>query len=174
MTAEARRRAEGVRLLCLDVDGVLTDGGLQYTEDGGEAKVFCTQDGQALKMLAGEGIATAIITGRSSRLLERRMRELDIDHVYQGAHDKRVALTDLLERTGLSADAVAHVGDDIPDLPLFRRVGLAVAPANRHPALDPHVHHVTEMCGGHGAVREVCHLILCARGRWADALAPYL
>lgn len=174
MTAEARRRAEGVRLLCLDVDGVLTDGGLQYTEDGGEAKVFCTQDGQALKMLAGEGIATAIITGRSSRLLERRMRELDIDHVYQGAHDKRVALTDLLERTGLSADAVAHVGDDIPDLPLFRRVGLAVAPANRHPALDPHVHHVTEMCGGHGAVREVCHLILCAQGRWADALAPYL
>lgn len=163
-----------MRLLCLDVDGVLTDGGLQYTEDGGEAKVFCTQDGQALKMLAGEGIATAIITGRSSRLLERRLRELDIDHVYQGAHDKRVALTDLLERTGLSADAVAHVGDDIPDLPLFRRVGLAVAPANRHPALDPHVHHVTEMRGGHGAVREVCHLILCAQGRWADALAPYL
>ena len=163
-----------MRLLCLDVDGVLTDGGLQYTEDGGEAKVFCTQDGQALKMLASEGIATAIITGRSSRLLERRLRELDIDHVYQGAHDKRVALTDLLERTGLSADAVAHVGDDIPDLPLFRRVGLAVAPANRHPALDPHVHHVTEMSGGHGAVREVCHLILCAQGRWADALAPYL
>ncbi len=163
-----------MRLLCLDVDGVLTDGGLQYTEDGVEAKIFCTQDGQALKMLAGAGIATALITGRTSQLLERRARELDIDHVYQGAHDKRAALADLLERTGLSADAIAHVGDDIPDLPLFRRVGFAIAPANRHPALDPYVHHLTEMRGGQGAVREVCHLLLCAQGRWAEALTPYL
>lgn len=136
--------------------------------------MFCTQDGQALKMLAGEGIATAIITGRTSALLERRARELGIDHLYQGAHDKRAALTDLLERTGLAADAIAHVGDDIPDLPLFRRVGFAVAPANRHPALDAYVHHVTEARGGDGAVREVCHLVLTAQGRWADALAPYL
>ena len=169
-----RARFARVRLLCLDVDGVLTDGGLHYTDAGEESKVFCTQDGHALKMLAGTGVPAAIITGRETRLVARRAAELGIEHLYQGVGDKRVALEALLERTGLAPDEAAHVGDDIPDLPVLRRVGLAVAPANLHPALREHVHHVTSARGGDGAVREVCELIMRARGTWADALAAYL
>jgi 3-deoxy-D-manno-octulosonate 8-phosphate phosphatase (KDO 8-P phosphatase) len=156
------------------VDGVLTDGGLYYTESGEEMKAFSTQDGQALKMLAGTGVPAAIITGRESRLVARRAAELGIEHLFQGVGDKRTAFAEVLERTGLTARDAAHVGDDVPDLPVLRRAGLAVAPANLHPALREHVHHVTEARGGDGAVREVCELIMRARGTWADALAAWL
>ena len=163
-----------MRLLCLDVDGVLTDGGLHYTEGGEELKTFSTQDGHALKMLAASGVPAAIITGRSTRLVARRAGELGIAHLFQGVDDKRSAFEALLERTGVPADAAAHVGDDVPDLPILVRAGLALAPANLHPALREHVHHVTSARGGDGAVREVCELLMRARGTWADALAAYL
>ncbi|HSG87719.1 MAG TPA: HAD hydrolase family protein [Pseudomonadales bacterium] len=163
-----------VRLLCLDVDGVLTDGALYFTETGREIKTFSSQDGHALKMLASTGVATAIITGRATRLVARRARELGIDHLYQGARDKRVAFDALLARTGLDASMVAHVGDDIPDLPILVRAGLAVAPGNLNPAIRPYVHHVTTAAGGAGAVRELCELIMRVQGTWDAALAPYL
>ena len=169
-----RARFARVRLLCLDVDGVLTDGGLHYSESGEESKTFCTQDGHAIKMLAASGVATAIITGRRTGLVARRAEELRIDHLFQGVEDKRVAFAELLERTGLGAEEAAHMGDDIPDLPVLTIAGLALAPANLHPALAAHVHYVSEARGGDGAVREVCELIMRARGSWADALAAYL
>jgi 3-deoxy-D-manno-octulosonate 8-phosphate phosphatase (KDO 8-P phosphatase) len=168
------RRMRAVRLLCLDVDGVLTDGALYFTEGGREIKTFSSQDGHALKMLRSTGVGTAIITGRSTRLVARRARELGIDHLYQGARDKRVAFEALLERTGLEATAVAHVGDDIPDLPILTRAGLSVAPANLNPAIRPFVHHVTLAAGGGGAVRELCEQIMRVQGTWETALAPYL
>ena len=172
--AEVAERMRGVRLLCLDVDGVLTDGGLHYDDHGGEGKVFCTQDGQALKMLRSTGVDCAIITGRRSGVVQRRARELSIGHLYEGVEDKRTALAELCPATGLGAKEIAHVGDDIPDLPLFRRVGLACAPRNLHPALRPFVHLVTDAAGGDGAVREVCERIMRAQDTWDDALAPYL
>lgn len=171
---DVRRRMAGVRLLCLDVDGVLTDGALYFTETGREIKTFSSQDGHALKMLAGTGVATAIITGRSTRLVARRARELGIDHLYQGARDKRVAFDALLERTGVDAAATAHVGDDIPDLAILRRAGLAVAPANLNPSIRPYVHHVTRAAGGAGAIRELCEQIMRAQGTWDAALEPWL
>jgi 3-deoxy-D-manno-octulosonate 8-phosphate phosphatase (KDO 8-P phosphatase) len=174
LSDDTRARFARARLLCLDVDGVLTDGGLHYTDGGEELKTFSTQDGQALKMLAATGIPAAIITGRRTRLVQRRAEELGIEHLFQGVHDKRAAFLELLDRTGIPAEEAAHVGDDIPDLPILVRAGLAVAPANLHPALHAHVHHVTRARGGDGAVREVCELLMRARGTWADALAAYL
>ena len=169
-----RARMQGIRLLCLDVDGVLTDGSLYFTESGRELKTFSSQDGHALKMLQGTGVATAIITGRTTRLVTRRARELSIDHVFQGARDKREAFAGLLARTGLEAEQVAHVGDDIPDLAILRLAGLALAPANLNPTIRPWVDLVTEARGGASAVRELCELIMRVQGTWDRALEPWL
>lgn len=173
---DIRRRLAGIRLLCLDVDGVLTDGSLYFTDAGTELKTFSSQDGHALKMLRGTGVRTAIITGRSSRLVARRARELDIDHLYQGARDKRVAFAGLLVKSGLPAGAVAHMGDDIPDLPILNHegLGLAAAPANLNPCIRPFVHHVTAAAGGAGAVRELCELLMRVQGSWDAALGAHL
>jgi 3-deoxy-D-manno-octulosonate 8-phosphate phosphatase (KDO 8-P phosphatase) len=168
-----RRRAAGVRLLTLDVDGVLTDGRLYYTDSGRELKAFSVQDGQALKMLAGAGVTLAIVTGRRSHLVTRRARDLGIRHVHQAVGDKAAVLASLLDGLGLEAGDAAHMGDDLPDVPIFRRVGLALAPANHNPAIAPFVHHVTRAAGGEGAVREACELLLRARGAWEDAIAPW-
>ncbi len=171
---ELQARFAQVELLSLDVDGVLTDGRLYFTDAGMELKTFSSQDGHALKMLQEAGVPVAIITGRSSRLVTRRARELGIRRVFQGARDKRVAFERLLADTGVAAQAVAHVGDDIPDLPVLRRAGLAIGVANQNPTLAEHVHYVTQAPGGRGAVREICELILRSQGRWERALARYL
>ncbi len=174
LAPDVHDRFARITLLCLDVDGVLTDGRLYFTDAGMELKTFSSQDGHALKMLQDNGIGVAIITGRSSRLVTRRARELGIRHVFQGARDKRIAFAELLARTGTNADAVAHMGDDIPDLPVLRLAGLALGVANQNPVLAEHVHYVTKAAGGAGAVREVCELILRCQGRWDTALARYL
>ncbi|MCC5887894.1 MAG: HAD family hydrolase [Gammaproteobacteria bacterium] len=174
LDADVTQRFARIRLLSLDVDGVLTDGRLYFTDAGMELKTFSSQDGHALKMLQENGIAVAIITGRSSLLVTRRARELGIRHVFQGARDKRTAFAALLARTGLEPADVAHVGDDIPDLPVLRQAGLAIGVANQNPAMTPYVHYVTAAAGGAGAVREVCELILRCQGRWDGALARYL
>lgn len=174
LDADVTQRFARIRLLSLDVDGVLTDGRLYFTDAGMELKTFSSQDGHALKMLQDSGVPVAIITGRSSRLVTRRARELGIRHVFQGARDKRMAFDALLRQTGLDADDVAHVGDDIPDLPVLRRAGLAIGVANQNPAMAKYVHYVTEAAGGAGAVREICELILRCQGRWDSALARYL
>ena len=159
-------RARAVTLVSFDVDGVLTDGRITYTEHGDEIKAFHVQDGSAIKLMRSHGIAIAIITGRSSVMVRRRAGELGIEHVFQGADDKAATLKLLTARLGIDAAAVAHVGDDLPDLPLFERVGLAIGVPNGHPAALARTHYVTELAGGCGVAREVCELLLRAKGLW--------
>ncbi|MDX1593435.1 MAG: HAD-IIIA family hydrolase [Gammaproteobacteria bacterium] len=167
-------RARGVRLLLLDVDGVLTDGGLRYTDTGGEAKTFHVHDGHGVKMLQAGGIPVGIVTSRESAVVARRATELGIAHVRQGCGDKREAFAALLEQLRIEAGAVAYVGDDVIDLPVMTRVGLAVAVANAHPEVRARAHWVTASAGGRGAVRETCDLLLAAAERYDAALALYL
>jgi 3-deoxy-D-manno-octulosonate 8-phosphate phosphatase (KDO 8-P phosphatase) len=159
-------RARAVTLVSFDVDGVLTDGRITYTSQGDEIKSFHVQDGSAIKALQANGIQVAIITGRRSVMVDRRAAELGIAHVFQGSDDKVAVLERLLARLGIDASAVAHVGDDLPDLPLFERVGLAIGVPNGHPAVLARVDHVTGIAGGCGAAREVCELLLRAKGVW--------
>jgi 3-deoxy-D-manno-octulosonate 8-phosphate phosphatase (KDO 8-P phosphatase) len=161
-----RQRAAGIDLVSFDVDGVLTDGRLLYTERGDEIKAFHVQDGSSIKLLLEYGIQVALITGRRSEMVTRRAAELGIEHVFQGVADKALALEQLCVRLGLAPTAMAHVGDDLPDLPLFHRVGLAIAVPNGHPAIFGHVHYTTTLPGGAGVAREVCELLLRARARW--------
>lgn len=159
-------RARAVTLVSFDVDGVLTDGRITYTEQGDEIKAFHVQDGSAIKLMRSHGIAIAIITGRTSVMVRRRAGELGIEHVFQGTDDKAATLKLLTARLGIDAAAVAHVGDDLPDLPLFERVGLAIGVPNGHPAALARAHYVTELAGGCGVAREVCELLLRAKGLW--------
>lgn len=135
-----------------------------------EFKAFHAQDGAAIKMLQAAGIPVAIISGRSSEATARRARELGIAHVYQGVEDKTSALRSLCEASGIAAERMAHAGDDIPDLPLFDRVGMRLSVADAHPEVAARADYVTAAGGGAGAVREICHLILIARGLWESAL----
>ncbi len=167
-------KAREVRLLALDVDGVLTDGRLYFAEDGQEFKTFDTQDGHGIKMLQQVGIVVAIITGRTTKLVERRARNLGIAHLLQGREDKLVALRELSAELNIPLDEMAYVGDDWPDLPAIRAAGFGVAVANAHGEVRRHADFVTMLKGGRGAVREVCDLILRAQDRYDDALAPYL
>lgn len=174
MSDTLQHKAARIRLLALDVDGVLTDGRLYFAEDGQEFKTFDTQDGHGIKMLQQAGVRCAIITGRTTRLVERRARNLGIADLLQGREDKLEALQELIGPLDLALDEVAYVGDDWPDLPAICAVGLGIAVANAHAALHQHADHVTRASGGRGAVREVCDLILKAQGRYDAALAPYL
>lgn len=167
-------KARAVRLLVLDVDGVLTDGRLYFSEDGQELKTFDTQDGHGIKMLQQAGILCAIITGRTTQLVARRAANLGIKHLLQGREDKGVALSALSQELTIPLDEIAYVGDDWPDLPAIRMAGLGVAVANAHQEVRRHADLVTTARGGRGAVREVCDLILEAQGLYEQALAPYL
>lgn len=168
------QKAAQIRLLALDVDGVLTDGRLYFTEDGQELKTFDTQDGHGIKMLQQSGVICAIITGRTTKLVERRAKNLGITHLLQGREDKLVALRELSAELGIALDNMAYVGDDWPDLPAIRAAGLGVAVANAHNELHTHADYVTRLEGGRGAVREVCDLLLKAQHKYDAALAPYL
>lgn len=167
-------KARRVRLLALDVDGVLTDGRLYFTEDGQELKTFDTQDGHGIKMLQAAGITCAIITGRNTQLVARRAKNLGIAHLLQGREDKLVALKELTGTLGIALEEVAYAGDDWPDLPAIRAAGLGAAVANAHRELQVYADYVTQLAGGRGAVREICDLLLKAQGRYDAALAPYL
>lgn len=159
-------RARSVSLVSFDVDGVLTDGRIVYTSAGDEIKAFHVQDGAAIKLLASCGIQVALITGRSSPMVDRRAAELDIEHVFQGVRNKASVVEELLHELGLGAAAAAHVGDDLPDMAAFDAVGLAIGVPNGHPAVLDRAHYVTRVPGGHGVAREVCELVLRARGQW--------
>lgn len=163
-------RAARVRLLALDVDGVLTDGRLYYDSAGNEMKAFDVRDGLGMRLLALNGIELAIITARQSRMVEARARNLGISRVYQGKFKKLDAFNDLLEQTGLDPDQVCFVGDDWIDLPVLRRVGLAVTVADADAVACEYAHWVTSKPGGRGAVRQVCDLILAAQGLDEGAL----
>jgi 3-deoxy-D-manno-octulosonate 8-phosphate phosphatase (KDO 8-P phosphatase) len=157
-------RASRIRLLVLDVDGVLTDGRLYLSAAGEELKVFHVRDGSGLVAAQRAGIAVAIISGRDSAAVTRRAAELGIRLVRQGVSDKGAELDRLLAELGVAAEHAACVGDDTPDLPMLRRAGLAVAVADAHPALREAAHWTTPSNGGLGAVREVCDLLLSTRG----------
>lgn len=168
-----REQLEKIRLLLLDVDGVMTDGRIIYDDRGTETKAFDVKDGHGLKLLQRAGIRVGIITGRQSAVVERRAAELGIELVYQGAKDKMLPFLEILHKTGLTAEQVAYVGDDLPDLPILRRVGFAATVADAIEEIKPHVHYVTERRGGRGAVREICDLLLKETGRWAGVSGRY-
>ena len=172
--AAVQGRAAKIRLAGFDVDGVLTDGSLCLGDSGEEYKVFHTRDGQGLVMLRECGIGIAIISGRSSRAVEERMVQLGIIHIYQGQENKLAVFETLLATLGLEPSEVAYVGDDLPDLPVMRRVGLAIAVADAHPLVQQHAHWQTRLPGGRGAVREVCELLLEAQGVLGRCYAQYL
>ena len=158
-------RAAKIRMLVLDVDGVLTDGKLYFDHAGNELKAFNTRDGLGMKALQRSGIEVAVITGRKSEAVSHRMAQLEIQHVYQGREDKLNAFLHLLELTGLEASQVCFAGDDWIDLPLLLRVGLAVSVADGEERVKEHAHWITQRNGGDGAVREICNLILAAQGK---------
>jgi 3-deoxy-D-manno-octulosonate 8-phosphate phosphatase (KDO 8-P phosphatase) len=156
-------RARRIRLLVLDVDGVLTDGRLYFSAAGEELKVFHVRDGSGIVAVQRAGVAVAIISGRDSPAVARRATELGIRHVRQGVSDKGAELDRLLGELGVAPEEVACVGDDTPDAPMLRRAGLAIGVADAHPALLASTHWVTKSNGGQGAVRDVCDLLLSAR-----------
>jgi 3-deoxy-D-manno-octulosonate 8-phosphate phosphatase (KDO 8-P phosphatase) len=156
-------RARRIRLLVLDVDGVLTDGRLFLSASGEVLKVFHVRDGSGLVAVRRAGIEVAIVSGRDSPAVTRRAAELGIRHVRQGVADKGEELDRLLAELGVDAAETACVGDDTPDLPMLRRAGLAIGVTDAHPALLEAAHWITRSPGGHGAVREVCDLLLSAR-----------
>ena len=166
-------RAKKIELLLLDVDGVLTDGTITYTHDGGESKGFNTQDGFGLRILQESGVAVGLITARISEAVSRRAADLGFAYLYQGRDDKTAVYNEILQQAGFDRQQTGYMGDDLLDLPLLSQVGCAFAPANAVAEVRQRVHYTTERNGGHGAVREVCELILEARGQLSYILAKY-
>jgi 3-deoxy-D-manno-octulosonate 8-phosphate phosphatase (KDO 8-P phosphatase) len=166
--------AQPIKLLIMDVDGVLTDGRIFISADGEELKAFNTLDGHGLKMLQSTGVALAIITGRSAPGVAHRARGLGIDHLYEGIHNKREALADLLAKTGLAPEQCAYIGDDVVDLPVMLKVGLAVAVPEAPSLVRQHAHYVTGASGGAGAVRELCERLMQAQDTYDAMMAHYL
>ena len=173
MTPDLLARAAKIRLACFDVDGTLTDGGLYYAGDGIESKRFHVQDGLGLRLLEDHGVTVALITARHGEVTARRAADLKLSHVHVGVADKAATLRALREQLGLRRDEVAHMGDDLPDLPALAEAGFAVAPANAHPWVAERVHWVTPARGGGGAARALCDLILQARGHRDALLAGF-
>lgn len=167
-------RAKLIRLMAFDVDGVMTDGGLYLSDSGEEFKRFNALDGHGLKMLHASGVEIAIITGRTSRCVAARAQNLGIQHVFQGAENKLETMLGLLNQLKLSRDAAAYMGDDVVDLMVMRHVGLAVSVPDSPRLVREHSDYVTQCRGGHGAVREVCELLMAAQGTLDAQLAPYL
>jgi len=167
-------RAQGVRVAFFDVDGVLTDGGLLFTESGETIKRFSTLDGHGLKMLQKAGITPAVITGRDSAPLRMRLNALGIQHVRYGTEDKAPAAQEILDALGFDWSQAAHMGDDWPDIAVMTRTAFACAPSNAHIEVKAIAHYVTQREGGHGAAREFCDLLLVASGHYADLLRGYL
>jgi 3-deoxy-D-manno-octulosonate 8-phosphate phosphatase (KDO 8-P phosphatase) len=168
------RQAQSIRLIAFDVDGIMTDGGLYLTDSGEEFKRFNSLDGQGLKMLKASGVELAIITGRTSRCVELRAHHLGISHLYQGVHDKLGSMQKMLAQLDLPLDVAAFMGDDVIDLPAMLRVGLAISVPSAPQIVRDRAHYITERDGGHGAVREVCELLMSAQGTLDAQLAPYL
>jgi 3-deoxy-D-manno-octulosonate 8-phosphate phosphatase (KDO 8-P phosphatase) len=164
-------RAQNVRVVFFDVDGVLTDGGLYISEAGETLKRFSVLDGQGFKLLQRAGIHIAVITGRDSAPLRTRLQALGVEHAVFGTEDKRPAAEAILAKLGLDWSQAAAMGDDWPDLPLLSRCALACVPANAHAENRAIAHHITTARGGHGAARELCDIVLTAQGHYARFLA---
>jgi len=163
MASSNTSRLDDIRLVAFDVDGVFTDGHIYISDDGVESKAFHTQDGFGVRQLMKAGYEVAVISGRTSAAVEKRMAELDVKHVILGAADKTAAFDSLAQKLGITAEQAVFVGDDIPDLPLLSKVGYSVAVANAVSAVREYCDYTTVASGGNGAVREVCELVLAAR-----------
>ncbi|MDD1627294.1 MAG: 3-deoxy-manno-octulosonate-8-phosphatase KdsC [Methylococcaceae bacterium] len=168
------KKAQKLKLLILDVDGVLTDGKLFFDNQGNEYKSFHARDGHGIKLLRQTGVEVAVISGRKSNSVALRMKNLGIEHVYQGHEHKQSAFNEIIEKLGITPEQAAHVGDDLLDLPIMTRVGLAIAVADANFAVKQHADWCTTLPGGQGAVREVCDFIMQAQGRFDDVLNAYL
>ncbi|KAF1019305.1 MAG: 3-deoxy-D-manno-octulosonate 8-phosphate phosphatase KdsC [Paracidovorax wautersii] len=166
-------KAQAVKVAFFDVDGVLTDGGLFFSESGETLKRFNTLDGHGIKLLAKAGITPAVVTGRDSPALRLRLAALGVTHVRYGTEDKRPAAEAILDALQLDWSQAAWIGDDWPDLPAMRRCAFACAPVNAHAEVKAVAHHVTQLPGGQGAAREFCDLLLVASGHYVELLQEY-
>jgi len=167
-------KASKIKLVIFDVDGVLTNSTLFIGDDGQEYKAFNSKDGHGIRMLQNGGVDIAIITGRTSNVVDHRAKDLDIKYIYQGKREKLPAYEELLEETGLNHEEIAYVGDDVIDLPVMTKVGLAICVQDAHPFVKKHSHWITEHNGGCGAGRDVCELILEAKGKLNSMLESYI
>jgi 3-deoxy-D-manno-octulosonate 8-phosphate phosphatase (KDO 8-P phosphatase) len=171
---ELFEKAAKIRLVIFDVDGVLTDGSLYLGDDGQEYKAFNSKDGLGMKMLRASGVEVGIITARTSEVVRLRMESLGIPHVYQGMQEKMPAYDELKKRLKLSDEQIAYVGDDVVDMPIMRRVGLAVTVQDAHKLVLQYAHWTTTSPGGRGAAREVCELLMEAQGKLEKAMSKYI
>lgn len=167
-------KAKRLKLLILDVDGVLTDGKLFFDDQGREYKSFHARDGHGIKLLRQSGVDVAVISGRKSKSVELRMKSLGIEHVYQGHENKIAAFEEIIKKMGITPDQAAHVGDDLLDLPIMVRVGLAIAVQDSNLTVKKYADWCTSLAGGEGAVREVCDLIMQVQGTFDSIVASYL
>ncbi len=174
LSEKVLQKAKNIKLLIMDVDGVLSDGKVYYSNAGDEIKTFNIKDGLGIKLLHSIGVKTAIITGRSSHIVERRAKELGISEVFQGKSDKRQAFKDLQNKFNLNAEEIAHIGDDLPDLPLMNLAGLGIAVADAHWFVKQNADWVTVAKGGEGAVRNTVDLLLTAKDKFAQCYEQYL
>ncbi|TCS70446.1 3-deoxy-D-manno-octulosonate 8-phosphate phosphatase (KDO 8-P phosphatase) [Sulfuritortus calidifontis] len=170
---ELIERAQQIKMLIFDVDGVLTDGSLFYGDDGQEYKAFHSRDGHGIKMLKASGVEAGILTGRTSNVVLHRAKNLGITHIFQGADDKLAVYERLLAQTGLKPEETGYMGDDLVDLPVLKRCGLAFSVPEAHELVAGQVHYITRAHAGRGAAREVCELIMRAQGTWAAQMAHY-
>ena len=167
------KNLKDIQLLLLDVDGVLTDGSIIYSDEDSETKVFNVKDGYGLKLVMSTGIKVGLVTGRTSKALHRRCRDLGIKYIYDGVQQKAQLLDKIVLETGVAADHTAFIGDDLPDIPLMKRIGLSIAVADAHEMVRDYSDWITSAPGGRGAVREVCDALLKARGHWEKLMAKF-
>ena len=172
-TEECQVLAKRLKLMIFDVDGVLTDGSLYFTDAGTEVKVFNARDGHGLRMLQAEGVILAIITGRNAACVTWRMKNLGIEHVYQGIGDKLTTFHELITKVGVKAEEAGFMGDDVIDLKVMAACGFSATPADGHKINQQRADYITQTPGGRGAVREVCEFILAAQGK-LDAAIEHL
>jgi 3-deoxy-D-manno-octulosonate 8-phosphate phosphatase (KDO 8-P phosphatase) len=173
MKKNIKEKLKGIKLLILDVDGVMTDGRIIMDNEGKEIKNFNVRDGHGLKILQRYGIKVAILTGRQSKVVSHRAKDLDIKYVYQKVFNKKDVFEKIMKNLKLSPDEAAFIGDDIIDIPVLRRVGFSVAVADAADVVRKSVDYVARNRGGHGAVREICEMILKAQGKWPEIAAKY-
>jgi 3-deoxy-D-manno-octulosonate 8-phosphate phosphatase (KDO 8-P phosphatase) len=167
-------KAKAIKLMILDVDGVLTNGNLIYSKEAIDYKAFFVQDGLGIKLLKKSGVEVGIITTCKSDIIKRRTQDLGVTHIYQGYEDKLIAYEDLKQKLKLTDIQIAYVGDDLPDLPIIRRVGLGMTVANAPHIMQQYASYTAKAAGGQGAVREICELIMQAQGTYSYIIEAYL
>lgn len=171
--SDAAGKLEKVKILLLDVDGVMTDGSIIYTDSGSEIKAFCVKDGLGIRLLMEAGIKVGVVTGRSSDALHHRCKNLRIEYIFDGVLNKAGIFDKIMETTGFQAEEIAYMGDDLPDLPIMRAAGIPIAVADAHESVIETACIVTSAKGGNGAIREVCEAILKAQGHWESVVKRF-